>query len=219
MIWQYGVTLLLQPEPFIQEDYTDLIMSALGVVNMLRTQLNIPACLTIAYSDHENQYWRQMMVEHYAAGLRFIDTPTLQEAATLFEYRYLILLDHDQKPMVQNIPVFLQAIEQAQADAVYGMVITEDNNVYNNEPINRGVLNRLISFAMYDAVYLSKMTGYEQLSLLNMVFNGANVAFVPSVFGAVDAPFKFNKLDNNVLDGFEIQPEDIHRYHPKLGAY
>jgi glycosyltransferase involved in cell wall biosynthesis len=184
------------------------IASALRAVAVLRRQAVPGEVLVIDDGSRDGSLalLRQLETLYFDAGLRVLAlarnsglAAARNHALVQARYRYIVYMDADNEIIPDNLPLFLQALRQTEAAAVYGNLLFRSVtsrcafHVLSNESVQYRLFegNYVDAFAMCDRIQVLDAGGYdascaahEDYELwLHLVCSGRRIVFVPLVFG------------------------------------
>jgi glycosyltransferase involved in cell wall biosynthesis len=156
----------------------------------------------------EAQYGRdglRVIVQEENNGLAATRNLALLEA----RFRSIVFHDADNEIVGENLPLFLQAMDETGAAAVYGNLLVRTAGssasfwVNSNESFQTRVFdeNYIDAFAMFDRVQIMDLGGYSPSQQtwadwelwLHLAANGRRLVFVPLTFGV------YHVLPNSML--------------------
>jgi glycosyltransferase involved in cell wall biosynthesis len=185
------------------------ITSALRAVETLR-QRGVPAEVLVideASRDGSSTLLRQLEALHYQDGLRCLSfgttaslATTRNEAAHHARSRYLAFLDADNEVIPENVPMFLEVLQQTRAAVAYGNLLVRTpaaqhaHSIVSNESMQKRLFqtwNYVDAFSVWDRHQLLDVGGFdESLQYLedyemwqHLATNGRRIVFVPAVLG------------------------------------
>jgi teichuronic acid biosynthesis glycosyltransferase TuaG len=184
------------------------ILSALRARALLREQ-GIPAEVMVIDDfsrDGSLTLLRQLEALYHKDGFRYLAfganaglAANRNQALVHARYRFIAFLDADNELIPENLPLFVQTLEQTGAAAAYGNLLirtpTADHahNVLSNESMQRKIIegNYVDAFSVFDRVQLLDVGGYETSyhaledfeMWLHLATNGRRIVFVPAVLG------------------------------------
>jgi teichuronic acid biosynthesis glycosyltransferase TuaG len=184
------------------------ILSALRARDLLARQ-GVPAEVLVIddYSrDGSLTLLRQLEALYYRQGFRYLAfgangglAANRNQALVHARYRYIAFLDADNELIPENLPMFLQTLEQTKAAVAYGNLLIRSptashaHYVLSNESIQRRIFeaNYVDAFSVFDRLQLLDVGGYEATynaledfeMWLHLATNGRRIVFVPAVLG------------------------------------
>lgn len=184
------------------------VSSALKAVAVLRSQGISGEVLVSDYCSRDGsvKLLRQLESLYYGDGLRFWSFSKNENLATgrnrsieLARHRYLCFLDSDNELIPENLPIFLQSLEETKASVVYGNLLVREGigrsakSMVSNESIQTKIFsnNFVDAFAVIDRLQFVDAGGYnsswqcleDHECWLHLITNGHRIVFVPAVLG------------------------------------
>lgn len=218
------------------------ISSALKAVAALRAK-QIPADVLVIDDqsrDGSLTLLRQLEALYYEDGLRALALPRNNDVVVVRNtallkatYRYIVFMDADNELIPDNLPIFLQAMEDTKAALVYGNLMYRDQSnqptkLINNESFQSRILrcNYIDTFALYDRNQIFdtggfnedfKLPSHEDWELmLHLAAAGRKLVFVPVMFGMYYELDKSRVRDANDSDLDRMAPH-LERIFDQLG--
>jgi glycosyltransferase involved in cell wall biosynthesis len=184
------------------------IASALRAVDLLRNE-GVPAEVLViddGSRDGSQTLLRQLEALYSKDGLRCLcfgvnagSAASRNQTLNHARYRYLAFLDADNELIPENLPLFVETLQQTQAAAAYGNLLmrTPTSNyahyMQSRESIQKRIfrgINPVDTFSVWDRAQLLDVGGYdaschvEDYELwLHLATNGRRIVFVPAVLG------------------------------------
>ncbi|HKM56127.1 MAG TPA: glycosyltransferase family A protein [Isosphaeraceae bacterium] len=185
------------------------IASALRAVDLLRNE-GVPAEVLViddGSRDGSQTLLRQLEALYSKDGLRCLcfgvnagSAASRNQTLNHARYRYLVFLDADNELIPENLPLFLDTLQQTQAAAAYGnlLIRTPTSNyahyMHSCESIQKRIFrggNYVDTFSVWDRAQLLDVGGYDASThivedyelWLHLATNGRRIVFVPAVLG------------------------------------
>jgi glycosyltransferase involved in cell wall biosynthesis len=184
------------------------IASAMRALDVLRDR-GIPAEVLViddASRDGSPTLLRQLEALYHKDGFRCLSfgangglAASRNQALVHARYRYLAFVDADNELIPENLPLFVETLDQTGAAAVYGNLLVRTptaeyaHGVQSNESIQHKLFraNYIDAFSVFDRVQLHDVGGYETSGhiledfemWLHLATNGRRIVFVPAVLG------------------------------------
>jgi glycosyltransferase involved in cell wall biosynthesis len=208
MVAQAGVTIAI-PNFNHEVLLPRSIRSALRAMDVLRAEGRPAEVLVIdeASRDGSSTLLRQLEALYYKDGLRCLmcesTAPiavTRNEAARHARYQYLAFLDADNELVPENLPLFVNTLEQTGAAAAYGNLLIRSTTadyahyMHSCESIQKRLFrggNYVDMCSVWDRFQILDSGGFESnlnyledLEMwLHLATNGRRIAFVPAILG------------------------------------
>ena len=183
------------------------IASALRAMDLLRKK-GVPAEVLViddASRDGSQTLLRQLEALYSKDGLRCLcfgvnagTAASRNQTLNHARYRYLAFLDADNELIPENLPLFLETLQQTQAAVAYGNLLvrtpTADyaHYVLSNESFQKKLFhgNFVDAFSVWDKAQFLDVGGYDTSHhvedhemWLHLATNGRRIVFVPAVIG------------------------------------
>ena len=184
------------------------IASALRAMDLLRKK-GMPAEVLViddASRDGSQTLLRQLEALYSKDGLRCLcfgvnagSAASRNQTLNHARYRYLAFLDADNELIPENLPLFLDTLQQTQAAVAYGNLLVRTSTadyahfVLSNESIQKKLFqgNYVDTFSVWDRAQLLDVGGYDASCYfledyemwLHLASNGRRIVFVPAVLG------------------------------------
>jgi glycosyltransferase involved in cell wall biosynthesis len=185
------------------------ISSAMRTLEILRGE-GLPCEVLViddSSRDGSQTVLRQLESLYFKSGLRCLSfamngglAASRNLALNHARYRYLLFLDADNELLPENLPLFIETLQQTQAASVYGNLLlrtpTADHAHYmhSNESFQTRLFgggNYIDAFSVWDGAQLLDLGGYdtswnilEDFEMwLHLATNGRRIVFVPAILG------------------------------------
>lgn len=185
------------------------IESGLRAVDLLRNE-GVPAEVLViddGSRDGSHTLLRQLEALYSRDGLRCLcfgvnagSSASRNQTLNHARYRYLVFLDADNEIIPENVPLFLETLQQTRAAAAYGnlLIRTPTSNyahyIHSRESIQKRLFlggNYVDTFSVWDRLQLLDVGGYDTCThtvedyelWLHLATNGRRIVFVPAVLG------------------------------------